>query len=258
MSIKSVGKWLGRWRAFFTLVLGGLCLAGCQTQTQEQPFAAVPPSLGVASSASPGATSVTTTASASETTPVFAPATAPVAAQTSGAAVAPVAAGAGNLEAEVLRVGDSLTITFTDTPTLIPAFEGKIREDGTITLTLNQTFKAAGKTPGALEREIRACYVPNYYKYMTVTVSQMESTRWYYVDGEVKVPAREIYNSRITVLQAIASAGGFTDFAKKTKVTLTRVDGRTQIENCVKALNNPSLDLEVYPGDKVHVPRKFW
>jgi polysaccharide export outer membrane protein len=88
-------------------------------------------------------------------------------------------------------------------------------------------------------------------------VSSKESTRWYYVLGEVRVPNRQIYNSRITVLQAIASAGGFTDFAKKTKVKLTRVDGRTQIVNCSKALENPTLDLEVYPGDTIHVPRRW-
>ena len=76
---------------------------------------------------------------------------------------------------------------------------------------------------------------------MTVTVKQQESTRWYYVNGEVRSPARQIYNSRITVLKAIASAGGFTDFANKKKVKLTRVDGRTQTVNCVKALDNPSL-----------------
>ena len=53
-------------------------------------------------------------------------------------------------EPEVFRVGDSLTVTFTDTPTVIPPFEEKIKEDGTITLTLNQTFKADGKTRGEL------------------------------------------------------------------------------------------------------------
>jgi polysaccharide export outer membrane protein len=155
-------------------------------------------------------------------------------------------------------VGDSLTVTFTDTPVLIPPFEEKIKEDGTITLTLNQTFKADGMSRGDLEKEIRACYVPKYYKYMTVSVKQVESTRWYYIDGEVKLPNRQIYNSRITVSKAIASAGGFTDFANKKKVKLTRVDGRTQIVNCPKALITPSLDPEVYPGDKIQVPRRVW
>ena len=81
---------------------------------------------------------------------------------------------------------------------------------------------------------------------------------WYYVDGEVKQASRQNYISRLTVLKAIASAGGFTDFANKKKVKLTRVDGRTQTVNCNKALENPSLDPEIYPGDTVHVPRRLW
>jgi polysaccharide export outer membrane protein len=156
-------------------------------------------------------------------------------------------------------VGDSLTITLTDTPTPIPTFQEKIKEDGTITLTLNQTFKADGKTRGELEKEIRTRYVPDYYKEMTVSVMTDVSTRWYYVDGEVTSHgSRLIYNSRITVTKAIASAGGFTDFANKKKVRLTRMDGRTQIVNCVKALTDPRLDPEVYPGDKIQVPRRLW
>jgi len=161
-------------------------------------------------------------------------------------------------EPEVFRVGDSLTIVYSDLPQVTPEFSGKIKEDGTITLLLNKSFTAAGKTAGELERDIRAYYVPNYYKNLTVTVKPVESTRWYYVYGEVKSPNRQIYNSRITVLQAIASAGGFTDFAKKKKVKLTRVDGRAHTINCPKAQENPILDLEVYPGDKVYVPRRIW
>jgi protein involved in polysaccharide export with SLBB domain len=94
---------------------------------------------------------------------------------------------------------------------------------------------------------------------MTVSVKQVADTLWYYVDGEVGTHgSRQIYNSRITVLKAIASAGGFTDFANKKKVKVTRADGRTVIINCVKARDNPSLDLEIYPGDKIYVPRRFW
>ena len=53
-------------------------------------------------------------------------------------------------------------------------------------------------------------------------------------------------------------AAGFTDFANKKKVKLTRVDGRTQTVNCIKALDKPSLDPEVYPGDKIYVRRRIW
>jgi polysaccharide export outer membrane protein len=240
MSIENVGKGLRLWAAVCGLVLGGLCLAGCRSQAPKQQSAKVPSSL-------------TTTSAANTAT-----AKVPVATPDSKSVLVPAMTNNAGPEPEVFRVGDSLTITFMDTPTVIPPFDGRIKEDGTITLTLNQSFKADGKTRGDLEKEIRACYVPNYFKQMTVTVKRDVSTQWYYINGEVRAPARQIYNSRLTVRQAIASAGGFTDFANKKKVKLTRVDGRTQTVNCVKALDNPRLDPEVYPGDTVHVPRRLW
>jgi polysaccharide export outer membrane protein len=253
MSIKNVGKGLRRWITVCGLVLGGLCLAGCRTQSPEQQFAEVPTGVTTGS----GAATITSTPAPA--TPASAPATAPVAAQAANPVTAPAATNSGGPEPEVFRVGDSLTIVYSDLPGgVTPPFEGKIKEDGTITLLLNQTFKADGKSPGMLEKEIRACYVPKYYKYMTVTVKQIENTRWYYVDGEVKSPNRWLYTSRITVLKAIASAGGFTDFANRKSVRLTRVDGRTQTVNCVKALDDSKLDLEVYPGDKIYIRRKIW
>jgi polysaccharide biosynthesis/export protein len=247
MSITIVGKQLGRLGAIWGLVLVGICLCGCRTQPQPQQFAELPPGIAPAASASP------------VVSPAATPAAAPVAAPT---AVSPaVSAAAPNVdgpEPEVFRVGDSLTIIYSDLPQITPPFEGKIKEDGTVTLLLNKAFTAAGKTAGELEKEIRAYYVPNYYKYMTVNVKTVESTRWYYVYGEVRAPNRQIYTSRLTVLQAIASSAGFTDFANKKKVKLTRVDGRSLIVNCVKAQDNPTLDLEVYPGDKIYVPRRIW
>ena len=255
MSIENVGKGLRLWATVSGLVLAGLCLAGCRSQPPKQQFAEVPPGLTTTSAASTAPVSAITPPAA---TPAAAPAKVPVKTPVSKPAAVLAVTNSAGPEIEMLRVGDSLTITLTDTPTVIPPFDEKIKEDGTITLTLNQIFKADGKTRGDLEKEIRARYVPDYYKYMTVTVKQQESTRWYYVNGEVKSPARQIYNSRITMLKAIASAGGFTDFANKKKVKLTRVDGRTQTVNCVKALDTPSLDPEVYPGDTIHVPRRLW
>jgi polysaccharide biosynthesis/export protein len=248
--MRNVGKRLGRWSAVCGLFFVVGCLSGCRTPPPVHQFAELPPGLATASGGSPVVTS--------PASPAPAPAATPVA----GTSVSPTAgSGApriGGPEPEVFRTGDSLIVVYSDLPMPTPAFEGKIKEDGTITLLLNKTFTAAGKTTGDLEKEIRAYYVPRFYKYLTVTVKQVENTRWYYVDGEVRSPNRQIYNSRITVLQAIASSAGFTDFANKKKVKLTRVDGRSQIVNCVKARDNPRLDPEIYPGDKIHVPRRLW
>lgn len=221
------------------------CLTGCSTApTPDEHFASLPPSL---SGSAPG---VQTPAPGSSGTPAMAaaPASADV-----GATSKP-----RGPEPEVFRVGDTLTIVYSDLPQITPAFEGKIKEDGSVTLLLNKAFTAAGKTAGQLEKEIREYYVPRYFKYMTATVKTLETTRWYYVYGEVRAPNRYMYTSRLTVLQAITSAGGFTDFANKKKLKLNRVDGRSEIINWSKAMTEPKSDPEVYPGDTIHVPRRIW
>jgi len=157
---------------------------------------------------------------------------------------------------EVIHVGDFLVIVFSDLPTVTPNFEVRVDEQGSITLIENQKFVAAGKTRGELEKEIRERYVPKYYVRMTATIKPQE--RLYYVRGEVRQPGPKAYMGPITVLNAIASAGDFTDFANKKKVTLTHLNGKKQIINCSKAIRDPQLDLRVYPGDTIHVPRTPW
>jgi protein involved in polysaccharide export with SLBB domain len=159
---------------------------------------------------------------------------------------------------DLISVGDTLMISFADLPIVTLPEEQRVKEDGSISLMQNQNFEAKGKTRGQLEREIRERYVPRFFKNMTVSVRHKQDTQFYFVDGEVKMANRQVYISRTTVLKAIASAGGFTDFAKKTKVKLTRVDGRIYVINCNKALSDPRLDLEVYPGDRIMVPRRIF
>ena len=82
--------------------------------------------------------------------------------------------------------------------------------------------------------------------------------RFFYVDGQVKQPSRQEYRSDITVLGAIAAAGGFTDFANPKKVQVIRANNQKVTVNCEKAKENPVLDLPIYPNDRVNVPRRFW
>lgn len=135
-------------------------------------------------------------------------------------------------------------------PELVP-HEERIKDDGTITLPLIGAVEAAGKTPGELQEVIHDLYVPSYYKDLIPGTKQR---RVYYVGGQVRQPGRQEYLGATTVTKAIQSAGDFTDFAARSHVELTRTDGKKFMVNCVKAATNPSLDLPVYPGDKIFVP----
>ena len=155
-----------------------------------------------------------------------------------------------------LRAGELLTVTFSDLVNPVLPFEGRIKEDGNITLLLNQTFAAAGKTIAELEKEIRDRYVPKLFVNLTATVRVHD--RFFYVNGEVRLPSRQEYRSDITVLGAVAAAGGFTDFANRKKVQVIRADNQKVKVNCELAKERPELDVPIYPNDRVNVPRRFW
>jgi protein involved in polysaccharide export with SLBB domain len=235
---------VSKWGVVGGLLLAGLLFAGCKHSKPDQPFAEVVNGAGQKAAVTPA-----------PVTPAPVTPSDPKAGAGARGGSADVTSLLNGVSAETLREGDSLIIIFSDLNPAPPPFEERINDQGNITLLYNQTFHAAGKNRGELEKEIRERYVPKYYKYMTPNVKPQE--RFYFVDGEVKVPARQLYVNRMTVTKAIGSCGDFTDFANKKKVRLTRGDGRILIVNCVKALSDPSLDLEVFPNDKIHVPRKI-
>ena len=160
----------------------------------------------------------------------------------------------GNADEAMRFAKDDLVIvTFSGQQDLQP-HEERIKEDGTITLQYINSIKAEGKTTGELQREIHNAYVPTFYKRLTVTVKTERQS--YYVQGQVRQSGPKEYLGTTTVLKAIATAGDFTDFASRKKVRLTRKDGTWQIVDCVKASQNPALDILVFPGDKIDVPQR--
>jgi polysaccharide export outer membrane protein len=171
--------------------------------------------------------------------------------------VSPAATGGDETNSEVARfhIGETVNISFSGTPDPIPEHEEQIKEDGNITLPYVKSVKAVGKTAGELQNEIHDLYVPKYYVRLTVTVKPGDLV--YYVSGEVKSPGRQLYVGETTVTKAITSAGDFTDFASHT-VKLIRANGQVIRVNVDKALEDPTLDLQIYPGDQVNVRRRIF
>lgn len=157
------------------------------------------------------------------------------------------------LSIDEVRVGDRLTITFTDVPQAPPPIEVRVPDGGEIALPLDVKVQAAGKRTGELAEEIRKKY-ETFYKRLSVNVRQDD--RFFYVGGAVRKPDRHQYAGEMTLLGAIKAAGDFNDFARRTKVQVVRQDGTRLIVDCKKALKDPKFDIPIYPNDSIYVPQR--
>lgn len=151
-----------------------------------------------------------------------------------------------------LRPGDSLAVSLQSVPdpTTNPV---QIDEQGLISLPFIGTVTAAGGTTAELAQRIRETYIAKkIYKLVDVSVTVTE--RYIYVGGEVTRPGRIIWTPDLTLTKAVQSAGGFTLYAKETKVILAR-DQQAYDLNVTLAQKNPSQDVLLMPGDSIQVPR---
>jgi polysaccharide export outer membrane protein len=157
----------------------------------------------------------------------------------------------------VIGVEDVLDVRMPDHPEL--SAKVPVRPDGKITLPLVDDVVAAGLTPDALKQRLIDAYkafvtVPN----ISVLVSEINSLR-FYVLGEVAKPGVYPLRSRTRVLQAVAVAGGFTQYAAKDRVVLLRDAGGKQarIEINLKRVtsgDNVEENAVLLPGDTLVVP----
>jgi protein involved in polysaccharide export with SLBB domain len=159
--------------------------------------------------------------------------------------------------ADRLNVGDRVRVVISDIPVPPPVIEQMIPESGKLVLHLDQEFDFAGKKRNELEREIQRHYIDKKF-YNRVVVNIEVLARPVTVGGEVRIPGVLQYHSQMTVTKAIDGAGGFTEFANRRKVRVTRLSGKQETVNCVAAIRNPNADLWVYPGDKITVERSIW
>jgi polysaccharide export outer membrane protein len=133
-----------------------------------------------------------------------------------------------------------------------------VRPDGMISLPLLDDVMAAGLTPTELRNLLAQKlteYVPS--PAVTVIVNDVKSFK-VSVIGEVVKPARYELKSRTSVLDVLALAGGFNQFAARTRVVVLRQEGdkRIRIPFNYNRVTNGSDEENVYlrPNDIVLVP----
>lgn len=135
-----------------------------------------------------------------------------------------------------------------------------VRPDGMISLPLLGDVKALGLTPLQLQDQLTT----DLKKYIsdpqvTVMVVQVNSLAFNVV-GEVLKPGYYPLTRRMTILDAIAMAGGFRDFAKVKKIYVLRTDADGKqvrlpfnYKNVVRGKNS-SQNIELQPRDTLVIP----
>ncbi len=99
-----------------------------------------------------------------------------------------------------------------------------VRPDGRISLPLLGEVQAAGLTAGELEKKVEVRLAPFVDRpAVSVIVREINSQRFYVV-GQVAHPGVFPLRGRVTVLQALAQAGGLAEFADQNGIVLLRRD----------------------------------
>jgi polysaccharide export outer membrane protein len=166
--------------------------------------------------------------------------------------------GAHSDSAYVIGANDVLSIDVWKEPDISRSVP--VRSDGKISLALVGELQAGGQTPQQLEQEITK-RLQSYISEPEVTVIVTDSkSQKVNILGMVTKPGAYLLTSSTTVLDAIAMAGGFKDFAKQKSVYVLRqaADGTQQklsfnYKDVIKG-KSAEQNIRLQAGDTVVIP----
>ena len=175
---------------------------------------------------------------------------------TTGCTSGPPVISAGQVNQELaggykLGVGDRLRVTVFDEPTLTGEY--LVGASGAISLPLIAEVPAARSTPEELAKVITARLEQGGYLITPRVAVDVLNHRPFFILGEVNKPGEYPYSGDLTLLQAIARAGGFTARANKTSVVIRRPEWES-----ARTVKLNEVPLLIAPGDTVTISEAFF
>lgn len=149
----------------------------------------------------------------------------------------------------VLGPNDRVRVKVYGEPDITGEYE--VDTNGQISVPLAGHIGADGLTTKQLERAITAALAKGIVRDPRVNV-EVALYRPYYILGEVKKSGEYPYRLGLTVMDAVATAGGFTYRANESKVYLRRAGAGSEE---VFSLDSP---VPVFPGDNIRVPERYF
>lgn len=135
--------------------------------------------------------------------------------------------------------------------------EFRVSSNGEVSYPFVGALKAAGRTTVEIQTELKALLEADYLVNAQVLVQVKEFRKQQIsVFGQVNRPGLiDIPPERkLTVIEAITSAGGFTRLARTSDIQLTRAGRAEPMRFSVEDLRNPEKTVYVEPGDVIFVP----
>lgn len=127
----------------------------------------------------------------------------------------------------------------------------EVDTNGYVSVPLAGRVKAAGLTTRQLERAIAAALSKGLLRDPRVSI-EVANYRPFFILGEVKRAGEYPYKSGLTVLDAVASAGGYTYRANESKVVIRRAGSNVEETHTLDA------PVPVFPGDNIRVPERYF
>lgn len=159
-----------------------------------------------------------------------------------------------------IKAGDILDVVFLYHQDL-STYEIPVRTDGKISMPHVGDAQAAGLTPMELDSALTVRFSEILKEPSLSVIIKLSAKKVVYVLGEVKIPGGKKFDRNVTLVQAIAEAGGFTNEAKGNHSVVIRREGESKIvgvEVDVNAILDGSAvynNISLRDYDIVYVPR---
>ena len=135
--------------------------------------------------------------------------------------------------------------------------------NGTINYPLLGTINIENKTPQEIAHIIKSKLEEKYLNNPQVTIFvKAYNSKKIFIQGEVNKQGAYTYEDKMTIIHAVALAGGFTKLAAKNRVIVTRVlsNGDVKMIKVPVAEIGKGVEknLTLQPGDMINVPESFF
>jgi protein involved in polysaccharide export with SLBB domain len=169
---------------------------------------------------------------------------------------APATGTNGGFSIDRIAVGDVIRVMYEASVPIAPT-EIQVPETGLVTIHMGEQVQVAGKMAADVSKDIRDLLTVKKQMYKRLSVNVQVLGRTFSVGGEVRTSGSFPFDGGMTVLKAINRAGGFTEYANRREVRVTRVNGQQVTVDCKAAMKKPELDIPLYPGDRIEVVRSI-